>query len=602
MYKLTKLFIGPLLTLLSTSVFAQIDSLVLNEATIKSNRIAIRLSPSEIITIAKISQLPGTVAANWLATVSGVDVRQRGPEGVQTDISIRGGSFDQTLLLLNGLKLSDPQTGHHQFNLPITNEALEQIEIIKTTASRKYGINALSGAINLVTKVPEKNMVYFGAFGGDFNLLGLKAGAAIHYKNVGQHISFSRSSSTGYLPNTDFKTTNLFYQATAKFKKSTLNLTAGHTDRTFGARGFYVSNPNEFESIQTSFAGLQHEVKLNRIKIKTQAYYRYNQDHYVYIRSNPSVFQNYHYSHAAGAEIHATYQSKIGETGVGIDSRFERLKSTNLGKRERDIFGLFLEHKFSLLTNKLTITPGVYLNQYTGNNKAFFPGIDVRYQMHKKWILFASADQGMRLPTFTDLYYNGPSNIGNALLVPEQATSTEIGAKFISKKIFMSAAIFQRNSNNLIDWARTDTSQMWQPQNLNKVNLLGFETNINLQLNGFLNKIEIGYTYIDANILASDNYQSRYTLSNIKHHAIGIINLKWHKNITQTISVRHINRLAMPDYTLFDTKLIYRKKQVSIFAEVLNLFNTNYLETGFVQMPGRWFKVGFDIRLNFRDF
>jgi iron complex outermembrane receptor protein len=602
MQKFTNLLGVACLTAYSINASAQTDTLVLKDVTINSNRIQTRLSPSAVITRKQISLLPGTTPANWLAMVSGVDIRQRGPEGVQADIGIRGGSFDQTLMLLNGMKLSDPQTGHHMFNMPLTNEAIEQIEVIKTGASRIYGINALSGAVNMVTKVPEKNMLYVGAFGGDFGLYGLKAGAVMHYKNVCQHVSFSKSSSSGYLPNTDFNLSQLFYQATAKFNKSSLNLTGGHTDRSFGARGFYVANPTEYETIQTSFAGMQHEYKHNRFKLKTQGYYRYNQDHYIYIRSNPGVFQNRHFSHVIGAEIHATYQSKIGETGIGFDSRFERLKSSNLGKRERDIFGVFIEHRFSLLNQKLILTPGLYFNQYANDKSAFFPGVDAYYKIKPKWVIFASVDKGMRLPTFTDLYYNGPSNIGNALLAPEQALSSEFGAKYTAKSIFVSASLFQRTSNNLIDWARTDVTQKWQPLNLNKVTLSGFETNINKIFNGPINQIQAGYTFIDADASASENYQSRYTLSNIKHQAMATIGVKWHKFVQQTITIRHVNRLAMNDYTLFDGKLLFRYKQFNVFAETSNLFNTKYLEAGFVQMPGRWFKVGFDIKLNYRDF
>ncbi|MFN3444421.1 MAG: hypothetical protein ACK44D_01660 [Bacteroidia bacterium] len=80
------------------------------------------------------------------------------------------------------------------------------------------------------------------------------------------------------------------------------------------------------------------------------------------------------------------------------------------------------------------------------------------------------------------------------------------------------------------------------------------------------------------------------------------VGIKWHKLVHQTLTVRHVNRLAMTDYTLFDSKVLFRYKQLNVFAEASNIFNTKYLEAGFVQMPGRWFKVGFDIKLNYRVF
>src|SRR5690606_4111743 len=113
-------------------------------------------------------------------------------------------------------------------------------------------------------------------------------------------------------------------------------------------------------------------------------------------------------------------------------------------------------HRFFLLQNKLFITPGIYVNTYTGNNIVAFPGIDLSYHFQPAWVAFASVDKGMRLPTFTDLYYNGPSNIGNADLKVEEAISYEAGIKYNAHQWFVSAAGFIRRSTNLIDWARVD--------------------------------------------------------------------------------------------------------------------------------------------------
>jgi vitamin B12 transporter len=499
-------------------------------------------------------------------------------------------------VLINGLKLSDPQTGHHQFNLPLTSDAIQQIDINKTSASRLYGINALTGAVNFITKVPDSNQIYFGSFEGSYGLYGIQTGAAIHVKNVGTHLAYSRSVSNGYTNNTDFNINNLFYQTSVKGKKSDFTIFGGYTDRRFGARGFYVPNSTEFESIQTAFGGTSYQLKIGQLTLKAQGYYRYNQDHYIYIRSNPSIYQNRHFSHTAGAELHATYTSVLGETGIGFDARHEELNSNNLGQRQRDILGAFVEHRMKLMHKKLTITPGLYTNKI-GDNFSFFPGIDAGYTVNKYFMLFAGSSKAMRLPTYTDLYYRGPSNIGNANLKPEEAISTEGGVKFWDKNLFASIAAFNRTSTNLIDWAKNGSSTTWQPLNVNHVTFNGVETNIQASFKTILQQIRVGYTYINANINQTENYLSRYALSNIRHHVTAVVNLKYHKNITHSITVRHVNRELLADYTLFDSKLAYKFDAFNFYVDLSNIFNAKYTEAGYVTMPGRWLKIGFDYKL-----
>ncbi len=585
---------------MSLTAIAQTDTVALSDVKITTNRLqntARTINQSTTtLTRADLKRLSGSTAADWLGTVTGVDIRQRGPLGVQTDLGIRGGSSDQSLVLINGLKLSDPQTGHHQFNLPLTSDAIQQIDITKTSASRLYGINALTGAVNFITKVPDSNQFYLNGFGGDFGLYGIQTGAAMHVKNVGTHVAYSRSESDGYTKNTDFNINNLFYQTSVKSKKSDFTILGGYTDRKFGARGFYVQNSKEYESIQTTFGGTSYQLKIGQLTLKAQGYYRYNQDHYIFKRDTPNYYQNHHFSHTAGAELHATYTSVLGETGIGFDVRHEELNSNNLGQRQRDILGAFVEHRLKLMHKKLTITPGLYTNKI-GDNFSYFPGIDAGYTINKNFMLFAGSSKAMRLPTYTDLYYRGPSNIGNPNLKPEEAVSTEGGVKFWGKNLFASVAAFNRTSTNLIDWARNGSSTTWQPLNVNHVTFNGVETNIQASFKTILEQIRVGYTYINANINQTENYLSRYALSNIRHHVTGVVNLKYHKNITHSITVRHVNRELLADYTLFDSKLAYKLSAFNFYVDLSNIFNAKYTEAGYVTMPGRWLKIGFDYKL-----
>ena len=92
-----------------------------------------------VITKEEIKNSPAANVSELLQQVAGIDIRRRGVSGIQADLYIRGGTFDQTLLLIDGFKVEDPQTGHHTMNMAIPIDVIERIEIIKGAAARIYG-------------------------------------------------------------------------------------------------------------------------------------------------------------------------------------------------------------------------------------------------------------------------------------------------------------------------------------------------------------------------------------------------------------------------------------------------------------------------------
>ena len=87
-----------------------------------------------------------------LRLLPGVWVRQRGPFGSQTDISVRGASFGQTLVLVDGVRINDPQTGHHSGDLPVALEDIARIELLAGAGSSLHGADAVGGVINIITR------------------------------------------------------------------------------------------------------------------------------------------------------------------------------------------------------------------------------------------------------------------------------------------------------------------------------------------------------------------------------------------------------------------------------------------------------------------
>jgi len=147
----------------SFNTFAQSEKKEnLEEVIITSTRIDVPFSKNaKSISIISSKEIKNTTASNLtelLQSISGIDIINRGVKGTQSDINIRGGNFQQTLILIDGFKTEDPQTGHHTMNMMIPLENIERIEIIKGSSARIFGQNAFTGAINIVTKKTIENV------------------------------------------------------------------------------------------------------------------------------------------------------------------------------------------------------------------------------------------------------------------------------------------------------------------------------------------------------------------------------------------------------------------------------------------------------------
>src|SRR5581483_3074951 len=97
-------------------------------------------------------QLTSTTYFDLLKLDSSLDLRQRAPNGIQGDLSIRGSSFGQILILLDGMRLNDSQSGHHNLDLPIALDALSEAQILHGAGSTFYGSDAIGGVVNFITR------------------------------------------------------------------------------------------------------------------------------------------------------------------------------------------------------------------------------------------------------------------------------------------------------------------------------------------------------------------------------------------------------------------------------------------------------------------
>lgn len=611
-YKLLLLFI----CLSGQTLLAQdyADTSIVNEAvTILGNRLDVPFKKEsraiEVISKKEIELLPVQNIPELLQYYSGMDIRRRGINGVQADAGIRGGSFDQTLVLVNGVKMNDQQTGHHAMNLPIAIQDIERIEIIKGPAAMLYGQNALAGVINIITKKPDTLSLKADVSFGTWNTNNQNVTISAPINNYKQSLSLSRSVSDGYRYNTDYNIRSANYQSSAKINKyNEVSFFAGYTERKFGANGFYASEDfkDQYEEVQTSLGALQSKHIIGNAVLNTKMHWRRNQDIYLFLRNDPAFYRNRHIGNRVGAEANVSYPlGKNGVLGAGAELAKEYLRSNNLGDFDRDISSFYLDYRWNV-TDRFFIHPGLFINKWSDTDTRFFPGIDMAYNFTNDLNLYAAYNLSNRIPTYTDLYYTSPSEQGNANLLSETLQSFELGLKYETNGIRAKIARYYNQGSNLIDWAKDSLDQAkWLAQNFKDITTTGLELGISLNVHEYLQmpaNLTLSYqgSIIDSRSTDEiDEKVSRYTLDHLgNQHIFGLTAGFVDNRLTLSLLGRSVRRDAFAttdelfDYSLMDAKLSFRFKNFTIYANGNNLLDEAYKETTLVLMPGRNFLIG----------
>jgi vitamin B12 transporter len=600
-----------LIFLISNFTVSQDLSTDLDEVVVLSSKLDLPFSKNfrtvNIISSEDIKNSPVTNVSDLLQEITGIDVRRRGVGGVQGDLYIRGGGFDQTLLLVDGMKMDDAQTGHHTLNMILPLYLIERVEIIKGPAARIFGQNAFNGAINIVTKdlEGEKRTVHMKLNElsyGSFEQKNISLSTKITAENIKSLISYSGNRSDGYRHNTDFKRNNYFVKTSFNTNKSPVNIIASFNENKFGANGFYASPSatEQYEETQASLLGVTTTINSKKLSITPRLYWRRGQDEYIYIRDNPSVYRNLHKTNKVSAELSGSYFSKSGITGFGMDLSTVNISSNNLGEHKRTTVNLFADHTFQLFDEKLFISPGIALSYFSDMSFHSFPGIDLGYNVSSDFKIYSNIGKTYRIPTYTDLYYSDRTTVGNENLNPESATSTELGLKYNSSNFKFSAALFNRSAKNIIDYVKSSENDLWKAENIGSLTTKGYEFDISYSFKSSydlsnVNSISIGYTNIRDNNYVTDINFSKYSLNSLKHHLISKLNLKYIKNINHSIVYKYSERSDKSNYSVLDSKIMYKK---GLYIYINNILDEIYSETNLVPMPGRSFLVGFNVGID----
>lgn len=591
-----------------------------------------------VITREQIEASSVSSISDLLKFVSGVDVRQRGTSGAQADISVKGGSFEQTLILLNGIPVNDPQTGHHNMNIPIDFRDIERIEVLAGPGSRVMGPNAFTGAVNIITGSQNGKGVRASLEGGEYAYY--KAYGSFYYnsENFKNLISITKQKTDGFIDNTDLDNTSIFYQGSLLSNIGDITLMGGYGDKAFGGNSFYSSAyPNQFEEVKTTFAALIFSSG-KETGIDLQTYWRRNQDRFELYRNNPAswyIGHNYHLSDVLGAEAKAHYTSAIGRSSIGIEYRNESIKSNVLGKLmdkpedvpgesgaiftkkdARDNINIFIDH--TIPYNDFLVSAGALANWNSKFDIHYYGGLDLSWKADENMTLSASVNQSARFPTFTDLYYKDPVSLGNPNLKPEEAFTAEIGAKYIDESFRADAQIFHRRAKNLIDFVKTEDEKIWKAENITELNTTGFELSAILlpkriiSSNCIINSISVSYSYIGSEKEKSE-LMSRYALDYLKHKlTVGInhdiyagLSADWKFTLQERngkyIDFKTQENTEYKTMILINARINYKVSLYTLYAEGSNLLNEDYYDIGNVRTPGRWMRCGIDIDWNFSN-
>ncbi|MGA0012856.1 MAG: TonB-dependent receptor [Flavobacteriaceae bacterium] len=530
---------------------------------------------------------------DFLQQVAGLDVRRRGVGPTQADFNLRGGTFDQTLLLIDGIALEDAQTGHHLANFLPPIALIERVEIVRGASSRIYGQNAFSGAINIVTKRTLESGVQSELQGGSFGTVGLETRVSFKIDQTRALAFASHAQSDGYRYNTDYRQQQWFVSLASGSSARPFRLLAFFTPRTFGANGFYASPSavDQYEETQASLVAATQQFQLQGTTVTPRIYWRRGQDMYEFVRDRPEIYRNMHITHKIGAAVDLAHESVFGKSGIGLDLSTTSIQSNNLGERSRDMLNVFAEHRFFLMNNTFDVTPGVVLNYVSDFGQRLFPGIDVGYRLNPRLKAYLNWGKTFRVPTFTDLYYSDPSTEGNEDLVAEEAETAEFGIRLSQKRSMANLALFSRTSENLIDYIKSAENERFRASNIQVLQTRGIE----LEYQYFKNNnaqipvdFRVAYAYLSQQLSEDAAAFSRYSIDNdLRHHLVVSASADYTKTSSVFASLKWVERATGRAYTVVDLTLSKTLNDFSLRVGLNNLLNQSYWETSLIPMPGR---------------
>jgi iron complex outermembrane receptor protein len=534
-----------------------------------------------------------------LRTDSSLNIQARGGEGVQADLAIRGTTFEQSLILVNGLRVNDPETGHLNLDIPVPLDAITRVDILHGSGSTFYGSDAIGGAVNLLTGAPPSGLTLIARSGaGNYGSIENHLRASYSTGRFAEQITGSRDQSDGFIYDRNYASNAAASETWLKSKPGTTDILFAASDRPYGANLFYGNYPS-WERTKAWLASIQQQ-----LGSRTAASFGYarHSDLFVLFVGQPAIYENNHITTSyEGALRRADELGRNTTLAYGLEEAGDSIHSNSLGKHARNQGAGYANLSLRAL-HRFSLSLGAREEVLSSQGSVFSPSVAAAFTLTKTLRLRGSAGHGFRLPTYVDLYYADPATLGNPNLKPESSWSYEGGADWTpaNGRLTLSAIGFRLNQTNVIDYVKLlplTTGEKWQAINVPTLDLSGVEASARIRLRGN-QQLQFSYT---ANHSANlpGNYLSEYAFNYAAQNAIfawtGQLPGTWGHEITAHTQVNVVQKTAQAAYPLWNVDIARNTGRIRPYLRLLNLSNTAYTEIPQVPMQGRTIMGGMEL-------
>jgi len=540
-----------------------------------------------IITRDELDRLGLISFADALRLAPGVDVRARGPLDVQTDVSIRGATFGQSLVLVDGMRINDSQSGHHNGEIPISLPATDRIEIVNGPASAVHGADALGGTINVITRQDAHAVGSFSA--GQHGYVSGQASASGFGVPAGWVVTGWGNRSAGFMFDRDFARGGAAVRG-RPVRGVLVDLR--HERRAFGANGFYGASPSKEWTNQT-LAAAAYSALAGPWLTELRGVYRHHRDHFRWDINRPGFAENRHRTHATDVTLTARRDFGVGRRlTLGSGGGRDTIVSNNLGDHGYSRVSAFGEVQLPVRASAL-VQAGVRYDGYSRFGRAWSPSVSASAWITGRLRVRGSAGRAFRVPTFTELYYRDPNHQGSGALESEDGWSVDGAADWTAGGWTVSLSPFARWDSNVIDWVRASDAERWQTTNVRDVTTRGLELSGSRRWREA--RIRVSVTALDVDAPALDQL-SKYVLEYARRSMTISAATPLGRGFRAAVTVDHRNRVDGQSYALVHARLTRAVGRVDFFLDATNLFDVEYAEIPGVATPGRWVTAGITIR------
>lgn len=535
----------------------------------------------------------GAAPGAALDSAAGADLQRRG--GAQGDLSLRGSTFQQALLLVDGAPVNDPQTAHHNLDLPLTSFDVEREEVLLGPYSAAYGPDAYAGAVNLRTKRPAGDGCAAGLTLGDFSTRAGLASCTRSWRGYAQRFSAEKARSGGFRKGTDYDASTLFTRATAGLPAGDLDISLGWLDKDFGASRFYGTTlSGERERTSTALAAVSLAARAGGLALRPAAYVRRHYDRFSYVY-NSAARANAHVTVVSGVSLRAERAlGTLGSASAGAEYAEERLDSSNMGEHAARRAALSAGWDFPA-SERLKLSAALRGDRHSAWGWQASPGLRAEYALSPEAGLWAAAGRSFRAPSFTERFYSDPANRGDPGLKPERCDAYEAGAGWRSEGLSVKAAAFRRDERGLLDWTRSGGSAVWTARNIGGVTAQGGEITLGASSGDLRGSLNFAYVHKDA---PPRDYVSKYALRYARRKAGLRLDWSLPGDAGLGLDLSAVKRAGEAGYALAGASGKKRWEALSAEAAVDNILDADYEEIPGAGAPGRVFRLSLGYSFN----